>query len=89
MPGQDYKAFLRSHLGENQFHRGGIYDLEGNFVAHSGRNWTRLPLGNEKAAGGSAQPRCLTVVDLDSGNQPPRLSGARKIPQSKNSKLSA
>ncbi|HEY4758246.1 MAG TPA: tRNA 2-thiouridine(34) synthase MnmA, partial [Chthoniobacterales bacterium] len=22
VPGQDYKAFLRSHLGENQFHRG-------------------------------------------------------------------
>src|SRR5436305_5312300 len=33
VPGQDYKAFLRSHLGEDQFHRGGIYDLEGNFVA--------------------------------------------------------
>ena len=33
VPGQDYKTFLRSHLGENQFHRGGIYDLEGNFIA--------------------------------------------------------
>jgi len=37
VPGQDYKAFLRSHLGENEFHRGGIYDLEGNFIAaHEG-----------------------------------------------------
>src|SRR5207247_9448310 len=33
VPGQDYKEFLRSQLGENQFHRGGIYDLEGNFIA--------------------------------------------------------
>src|ERR1700736_5653228 len=26
VPGNDYKAFLRSHLGENEFHRGEIYD---------------------------------------------------------------
>ena len=26
VPGNDYKAFLRSHLGEAEFHRGGIYD---------------------------------------------------------------
>ena len=24
VPGNDYKAFLRSHLGESEFHRGGI-----------------------------------------------------------------
>ncbi|MFL6544368.1 MAG: tRNA 2-thiouridine(34) synthase MnmA [Candidatus Udaeobacter sp.] len=29
VPGNDYKAFLRSHLGENEFHRGEIYDLNG------------------------------------------------------------
>src|SRR5207245_4737543 len=33
VPGNDYKAFLRSHLGENEFHRGEIYDVDGNFVA--------------------------------------------------------
>ena len=37
VPGNDYKAFLRSHLGEGEFHRGGIYDLSGNFLAeHEG-----------------------------------------------------
>ncbi len=33
VPGNDYKAFLRSHLGEKQFHRGEIYDVHGNFIA--------------------------------------------------------
>ena len=63
VPGQDYKAFLRSHLGENQFHRGGIYDLEGNFIAaHEGIEM--FTIGQRKGLpGGSAQPRY--VVDLD------------------------
>jgi len=63
VPGQDYKAFLRSHLGENQFHRGGIYDLDGNFIAtHDGIEM--FTIGQRKGLpGGSAQP--LYVVDLD------------------------
>jgi tRNA-specific 2-thiouridylase len=63
VPGQDYKAFLRSHLGENQFHRGGIYDLKGNFIAaHEGIEM--FTIGQRKGLpGGSAQPRY--VVDLD------------------------
>jgi tRNA-uridine 2-sulfurtransferase len=63
VPGQDYKAFLRSHLGENQFHRGGIYDLAGNFIArHDGIEM--FTIGQRKGLpGGSAQPRY--VVDLD------------------------
>ena len=63
MPGQDYKAFLRSHLGESRFHRGGIYDLEGNFIAaHEGIEM--FTIGQRKGLpGGSAQPRY--VVDLD------------------------
>src|SRR4029450_3124099 len=28
VPGNDYKAFLRSHLGEKEFHRGEIYDVD-------------------------------------------------------------
>ena len=61
VPGQDYKAFLRSHLP--QFHRGGIYDLEGNFIAaHDGIEM--FTIGQRKGLpGGSAQPRY--VVDLD------------------------
>src|SRR5438067_2847314 len=63
VPGQDYKAFLRSHLGENEFHRGGIYDLDGNFIAtHDGIEM--FTIGQRKGlSGGSAQPRY--VVDLD------------------------
>ena len=63
VPGQDYKAFLRSHLGENQFHRGEIYDLDGNFIAtHDGIEM--FTIGQRKGLpGGSAQPRY--VVDLD------------------------
>src|ERR1700737_3492185 len=37
VPGNDYKAFLRSYLGEREFHRGEIYDVDGNFVGeHEG-----------------------------------------------------
>jgi tRNA-specific 2-thiouridylase len=63
VPGQDYKAFLRLHLGENQFHRGEIYDLDGNFIAtHNGIEM--FTIGQRKGLpGGSAQPRY--VVDLD------------------------
>src|SRR3954454_13840517 len=63
VPGNDYKAFLRSHLGENEFHPGGIYDLEGNFLGeHQGIEM--FTIGQRKGLpGGSAQPRY--VVDLD------------------------
>ena len=37
VPGNDYKAFLRSHLGEDEFHRGEIYDVDGKLVGeHDG-----------------------------------------------------
>jgi tRNA-uridine 2-sulfurtransferase len=63
VPGNDYKAFLRSHLGENEFHRGEIYDVDGNFVAeHEGIEL--FTIGQRKGLpGGSARPRY--VVDLD------------------------
>ncbi len=63
VPGNDYKAFLRSHLGENEFHRGEIYDVEGNFVGeHNGIEL--FTVGQRKGLpGGSAKPRY--VVDLD------------------------
>lgn len=63
VPGQDYKAFLRSHLGEEQFHRGGIYDRDGNFIAEHG-GIEMFTIGQRKGLpGGSAQPRY--VVDID------------------------
>ena len=63
VPGNDYKAFLRSHLGENKFHRGEIYDVDGNFVAeHDGIEL--FTIGQRKGLpGGSLRPRY--VVDLD------------------------
>ena len=63
VPGNDYKAFLRSHLGENEFHRGEIYDVDGNFVAeHGGIEF--FTIGQRKGLpGGSLRPRY--VVDLD------------------------
>ena len=63
VPGNDYKAFLRSHLGENEFHRGEIYDLNGNFVGeHDGLEL--FTIGQRKGLpGGSLLPRY--VVDLD------------------------
>jgi tRNA-specific 2-thiouridylase len=63
VPGNDYKAFLRSHLGESEFHRGEIYDVDGNFIAeHDGIEL--FTIGQRKGLpGGSPRPRY--VVDLD------------------------
>ena len=63
VPGNDYKAFLREHLGETEFQRGGIYDLSGNFVAeHEGIEM--FTIGQRKGLpGGSPRPRY--VVDID------------------------
>ena len=63
VPGNDYKAFLRSHLGEDEFHRGEIYDVDGNFVGeHEGIEL--FTIGQRKGLpGGSPRPRY--VVDLD------------------------
>jgi tRNA-uridine 2-sulfurtransferase len=63
VPGNDYKAFLRSHLGENEFHRGEIYDVDGNFISeHDGIEM--FTIGQRKGLpGGSPRPRY--VVDLD------------------------
>src|SRR6266481_1962834 len=63
VPGNDYKAFLRSHLGENEFHRGEIYDVAGNFLGeHDGIEL--FTIGQRKGLpGGSPMPRY--VVDLD------------------------
>ncbi len=63
VPGNDYKAFLRGHLGEEEFHRGGIYDLQGGFLGeHEGIEM--FTIGQRKGLpGGSPKPRY--VVDID------------------------
>jgi tRNA-uridine 2-sulfurtransferase len=63
VPGNDYKAFLRSRLGENDFHRGEIYDVNGKFIGeHDGIEL--FTIGQRKGLpGGSLRPRY--VIDLD------------------------
>jgi tRNA-specific 2-thiouridylase len=63
VPGNDYRAFLRSHLGGEAFHRGGIYDTLGNFLGdHEGIEM--FTIGQRKGLpGGSPRPRY--VVDID------------------------
>ena len=63
VPGNDYKSFLRSHLGEADFHPGGIYDKAGNRMAeHEGIEM--FTIGQRKGLpGGSPSPRY--VIDID------------------------
>src|SRR4051795_5955389 len=63
VPGNDYKAFLRSHMGEHEFHPGGIYDKSGVRVGeHDGIEM--FTIGQRKGLpGGSPSPRY--VIDID------------------------
>ena len=63
VPGNDYKAFLRSHMGSDEFHPGGIYDKNGKFLAkHDGIEL--FTIGQRKGLpGGSPTP--LYVIDID------------------------
>ena len=63
VPGNDYKAFLRSHLGDDEFHRGEIYDVDGNFLGqHEGIEL--FTIGQRKGLpGGSPRPRYVTDLD--------------------------
>src|SRR5438477_2213993 len=63
VPGQDYKAFLRSRLPESAFDRGGVYDLNGQFLgAHDGIEM--FTIGQRKGLpGGSARPRYVVGLD--------------------------
>ena len=63
VPGNDYKSFLRSHLGEGEFHRGEIYDVDGHCLGEHG-GIELFTIGQRKGLpGGSPRPRY--VVDLD------------------------
>jgi len=63
VPGNDYKAFLKSHLGEGDFHPGGIYDKAGNRVAeHEGIEM--FTIGQRKGLPGGS-PRPMYVIDID------------------------
>jgi tRNA-specific 2-thiouridylase len=63
VPGNDYKAFLRQHLGEREFHPGRIRDKWGHDLGpHEGIEM--FTIGQRKGLpGGSAEPRY--VIDID------------------------
>jgi tRNA-specific 2-thiouridylase len=63
VPGNDYKEFLRSHMDAGEFHPGGIYDTQGNFLGkHDGIEL--FTIGQRKGLPGGS-PRPLYVVDID------------------------
>ena len=63
VPGNDYKAFLRQHLKEDDFQAGGIYDKSGRRLAdHEGIEM--FTIGQRKGLPGGS-PKPLYVVDID------------------------
>lgn len=63
VPGNDYAAFLRSHLGEGAFHPGGIYHRDGTRLGdHEGIEF--YTVGQRKGLPGG-QGRPLYVLDID------------------------
>jgi len=77
VPGNDYKAFLKSHLGDDEFHPGGIYDTEGKyFGAHEGIEM--FTIGQRKGLpGGSAKP--MYVVDIDPASSTVIVGGVEEL----------
>ncbi len=63
VPGNDYKAFLKGHLGEERFQPGGIFDKFGNRLAeHEGIEM--FTIGQRKGLPGGS-PKPMYVIDID------------------------
>ena len=63
VPGNDYKAFLKGHLGTDQFRPGGIFDKQGNRLAeHEGIEM--FTIGQRKGLPGGS-PKPMYVIDID------------------------
>lgn len=63
VPGNDYKAFLKTHMGSEEFHPGGIYDKLGNRLGeHEGIEM--FTIGQRKGLPGGS-PKPLYVIDID------------------------
>jgi tRNA-specific 2-thiouridylase len=77
VPGNDYKAFLKSHMGEGEFHPGRIRDRDGrDFGPHDGIEM--FTIGQRKGLpGGSASPRY--VVDIDPATATVIVGGAEDL----------
>ena len=67
VPGNDYTAFLKSHLGEKEFHPGGIYFKDGTYMGeHEGIEF--YTVGQRKGLGGG-HGRPVYVIDIDAATQ--------------------
>jgi tRNA-specific 2-thiouridylase len=67
VPGNDYTAFLRLHLGTDDFHPGGIYLKDGSKMGeHEGIEF--YTVGQRKGLGGG-HGRPLYVIDIDAATQ--------------------
>ena len=67
VPGNDYTAFLKSHLGERDFHPGGIYFKDGRYLGeHPGIEF--YTVGQRKGLGGG-HGRPVYVIDIDAARQ--------------------
>ncbi len=78
VPGNDYAAFLKAHLGgAEKFQRGGFYDLAGNYLGeHEGIE--AYTVGQRKGLpGGAPEPRY--VVDIDPVSKRVILGGAADL----------
>ena len=63
VPGNDYKAFLKTHMGAEEFHPGGIFDKAGRRVAeHEGIEL--FTIGQRKGLPGGS-PKPVYVIDID------------------------
>ena len=67
MPGNDYTAFLKSHMGEKDFHPGGINFQDGSKICdHEGIEF--YTVGQRKGLGGG-HGRPVYVIDIDASTQ--------------------
>lgn len=67
VPGNNYTDFLKSHLGEQNFKKGGIYYKDGTFMGdHQGIEL--YTVGQRKGLGGG-HGRPVYVIDIDAKNQ--------------------
>lgn len=63
VPGNDYKAFLKGHLGTDKFRPGGIFDKQGNRLSeHDGIEM--FTIGQRKGLPGGS-PKPMYVIDID------------------------
>jgi tRNA-specific 2-thiouridylase len=63
VPGNDYKAFLQSHLAAAAFHPGGIYDTSGNRLGEHG-GIELFTIGQRKGLPGGGR-KARYVIDID------------------------